>query len=147
MQESLQWIWWTRACGIIISVKLSARAALFIPVIMKDGSVRHCDDHKVTVNSVTRMKYIPCQELKSTLLLWLVVTSFPSWAYPIHIFNYNWTKCHKSMLPSIYSFWTLWLHKTAFWCHFSSCHLPAHHGGATQRFTNGCCLYWRYPGN
>ena len=45
--------------GVIEPVELAEWAALIVPVIKRDGSVRICGDYKVTVNRVAKVDSYP----------------------------------------------------------------------------------------
>ena len=88
-----------------------------------------------------RMKCILCQGLKRSLLPWPMVTCFPSWTYPMHVYVQLQLDEASQEYVIINTHWC-----TRLPCGIKPCHLPVHHRDSTQRFTNGRCLSWQYPG-
>ena len=53
-----------QAKGVIVPAKFLSWAAPVVPVIKRDGNVRLCKDHKLTINSVAKNEVYPLPRIE-----------------------------------------------------------------------------------
>ncbi len=76
--------------GIIEPVEFSDWAALIVPVVKKDGTIRVCGDYKLTVNQAAKVDCYPLPVLRTSLPCWQVGRLSQSWIWPTHMSSWYW---------------------------------------------------------